>query len=263
VNGRRYRAVLADMDGTVFRGNTLLRGAKDVYRTSMANGTHWLFLTNNASRPAADLAEKLCSLGLDVTSEQVVNSASALIRELQTERADAGVFLVGEKRLRQGLEKAGIKLVREPSEADIVVSAMDRSFTYDKLAQAQSAIHSGAHYWATNLDASLPVEGGVRPGSGSIVAAISTAAGHPPDRVFGKPNTDMASLALEILGVPAESCLVVGDRMETDILFAKNAGMASALVLTGATAKKDLPQFSYAPDHILEGIHQLPELMGD
>ncbi len=256
----RYRAVLADMDGTMFRGTTLIPGSDSAYHDLAARGIRWLFISNNAAVLARDLAVKLTDLGVQVSEDQFVNSASALLRALEREKKGLRVLVVGEARLIEGLESVGVTVVDDPKAAEIVVSAIDRGFTFDKLVRAQNAIHRGALYWATNLDSALPVEDGVKPGAGSIAAAISTAAGRGPDRVFGKPAEDMAEIAMEILGLPRESCLVVGDRMETDILLARNAGMDSALVLTGATSMEDLSEFPYRPDHILESIAQLPDL---
>ena len=203
------------------------------------------------------MAEKIRELGIPVSDDQFVNSASALISGLRHERPSAKVFVVGEKPFIDGLIASGVNVVADPKQADTVVSAMDRYFTYEKLSKAHEAIARGAVYWVTNTDATYPVEDGFLPGSGSIVAAIAAAAGRPPDRIFGKPSTDMADLALDVLGLQREECLIVGDRMETDILFARNAGIASALVLTGATSREDLPDYQYAPDYIIESIADL------
>lgn len=257
---KHYRAILADLDGTINRGDTLIPGAKMRYEELSKRGVRWMFLSNNATTMPENIAAHVNRLGLEVSDNQVVNSASALIRELTTECAGASVLVVGEAKLIDGLKRTGIKLVEEPDKADILVAAMDRGFNYDKLRRAQAAIHGGALFWATNRDAALPVEGGLLPGAGSIVAAIATAAGHPPDRVLGKPSPHMAALALEILGLPKEACLVIGDRMETDILFALNAGIDSALVLTGATSREDLPTFPYAPTYLFESIAEIDTL---
>ncbi|MEJ2718470.1 MAG: HAD-IIA family hydrolase [Deltaproteobacteria bacterium] len=256
----RYQAILADLDGTMNRGDVLIPGAKSRYEELSKRGIHWLFLSNNATCPAAHIAANVHRLGLDVSEDQVVNSAAALIHELTEEHAGAGVLVVGEAKLLDAMKQAGIRLVEEPDEADILVAAMDRTFTYDKLARAQAAIRRGALFWATNRDATLPVEGGLLPGAGSVVAAIATAAGREPDRVLGKPSPDMAELALAILGLPRAASLVVGDRMETDILFARNAGIDSALVLTGASSREDLPAFSYSPTHLFESIAEIDSL---
>ncbi len=257
----RFKAILADMDGTVNRGDTLLPGVDSLYRELTDKGFRWLFLSNNATAVASDLARKLCSMGLQVSDDQVVNSAAALIRALAKERPGARVFVVGESSLRAGISRAGMEIVEDPSDTEIVVSALDRGFTYEKLEKAQRAIHMGAEFWASNTDPSLPVADGIRPGAGSIVASIATAAGRQPDRIFGKPHTDMADIALEILGLDRDSCLVVGDRMEMDILFARNAEMTSALVLTGASSREDLPRFDFSPDYVLESIVQISEIL--
>jgi HAD superfamily hydrolase (TIGR01450 family) len=245
------------MDGTVNRGRTLIDGADAAYEELSSLGVRWLFLSNNASLMASDLADKLNRLGIPVSNGQVINSASALMRTLRTDFPDARVMVVGGPLLVKGLADQGTMVTDDPLRTDIVVTALDRTITYEKLVWANAAIRGGARFWATNLDATYPAEDGLRPGAGCIAAAVATAAGRPPDRVFGKPSPDMAFLALELLEIPAESCLVVGDRMETDILFARNAGMDSVLVLTGATSRSDLPRYDYRPTYVTESIADL------
>lgn len=256
----RYRAVLCDLDGTTNRGKTPIPGAANVVQNLTEKNVRWVYLSNNATILASHMVARIKDMGFPVSEDQVVNSASVLIHTLKSDRSDAVVLVVGEPPLIEGIRAARITVTEDPSAADIVVTAMDRGFSYDKLKRAQNAIHRGALFWATNQDASLPVEDGVLPGAGSIVAAVSVAAGKQPDRVFGKPSPDMALLALEMLGLEPTACLVVGDRMETDILLAKNAGMDSALVLTGATSSRDLINFPFTPDHVLESIADLPDL---
>jgi 4-nitrophenyl phosphatase len=255
-----YRGILADLDGTMNRGERLIPGAERVYRELTEKGMRWLFLSNNATSLASDLALKINRLGIPVSEHQVLNSAAVLIHVIKKEYPAARVFVVGESRLVQGMKDAGINVVEDHGPVDLVTAAMDRGFNYDKLRRAQTAILSGALFWATNLDPSFPVEQGLLPGAGSMVAAISTAAGRQPDRVMGKPHSDMAALALDRMGLPAESCLVVGDRMDTDILFARNAGIDSALVLTGATSRDDLLTYNYGPDYLLESISEVGTL---
>ncbi len=256
------KAIIADLDGTVILGSTLIPGVEKTYEDLKTKGIKWIFMSNNAGVLAEDLADKLNGLGIKVTVNEVLNSASALINELKTKRPEAKLLVIGSDRLKQGLRDAGIIVEDSSTDVDIVVSAMDITFNYEKLERAQNAIHKGALFWTTNRDAALPVEDGMRPGSGSIVAAIATAAGKEPDRVFGKPSTDLANLALEKLGLDRDQVIVVGDRMETDILFAKNAGLPSALVLTGAASKEDIGLFDFEPDHIIDTINHVASLMG-
>ncbi len=257
---RHYKAILADLDGTVNRGNLLIDGAQQAYANLSRKGIRWMFLSNNATSSAADLAHRISKLGLTVTVEQFVNSASAVFDTLKKDYQKARIMIVGEPKLIEGAQRAGATIEEDPLKAEIVLVALDKGFTYDKLKRAHIAIQHGAAFWATNLDATFPVPDGFLPGAGSVVASIAAAAGRPPDKVFGKPEPDMAFLAFEILGLPAEKCLVVGDRMETDVLFARNAGMDSALVLSGAASREDLANYDYAPDYVFDSIADIQEL---
>jgi 4-nitrophenyl phosphatase len=255
-----YQAILADLDGTVNRGRTLIPGADSAYKSLSERGMRWLFLSNNATTLPSDLASRIANLGIPVSADQVITSASALIYNLSRDYREARVLVIGEPLLIEGIEAAGIQVVEEPFEVDIVVVSRDTGFTFDKLRRAHIAIQKGALFWATNTDVTFPVPDGLEPGAGAIVAAVTAVAGRPPDRVFGKPSADMAEMALKLLNLPKSSCLVVGDRMETDILFAKNAGIDSALVLTGVTAKDDLKKYSFSPDYVLDGIGEITSL---
>lgn len=257
----KYRAVLADLDGTLYRGPVLIQGSDVVYRKLRNAGLRWLFLSNNATILVEDLATKITNMGLPVSKNQVINSASAVIREIKNNFAGAPIMVVGSSRLAQGLEDAGARISDNHKLAKVVVVALDREFTYEKMNLAQKAIQQGALFWATNMDPTYPEASGVSPGAGSVVCAIATAAGKPPDRVFGKPSIDMAEIALEKLGVRSADCLVIGDRMDTDVEFAIKAGMASALVLTGATKLEDVSNYSFSPDHIIESMAMLESLL--
>ena len=181
-----YKAILADMDGTINRGDTLIAGADDVYRELSGVGVRWLFLSNNGSTLAANLATKITRLGLPVSEDQVINSASALIREVAKNFVHSRIMVVGQPRLIQGIEGVGVTVTDDPSDTDIVVVALDRYFTYEKLKRAHRAIQMGALFWATNLDATYPEADGFSPGAGSVVASIATAAGQKAGSCFWK-----------------------------------------------------------------------------
>ncbi|MGB9617472.1 MAG: HAD-IIA family hydrolase, partial [Desulfomonilaceae bacterium] len=175
----------------------------------------------------------------------------------------ASAFVVGEQPLVAGVEAAGVRVQRGGDGADMVIVAMDADFHYKKLNAAFQCLQRGALFWATNLDPTFPAEQGFVPGAGAIVAAIAAAIGRPPDRVFGKPQKDMALLALKRLDLSPHECLVVGDRMDTDVLFACNAGMDSALVLTGATRREHLSKYDFKPDYVFDDITGVEELFGE
>lgn len=260
MNRKSYKGILADLDGTVNRGKNLIPGAAATYSELTRKGIRWVFVSNSATKLSSDLAAKIAALGLDVTADQVVNSAAAIINALRKDYSGKRVMVVGEPRLVEGIEGAGAEISEDPDRTDIVVAAMDTGFTYDKLRRAHIALQNGALFWASNMDASFPASHGFLPGAGSIVASIATASGRPPDRIFGKPSPDMAELALEILNIEPESCLMVGDRIETDIVFAKKAGIDSALVLTGASTKDDLARSSYQPEYMFDSISGIVRL---
>ena len=156
----QYRAVLADMDGTVFKGDELIPGAAEIYLELSRQGVRWLFLSNNATETAHGLAEKLNRLGVPVNGEQVINSASALIRAVKRDHRGVRILVVGESQLREALAEAGAVLDDDPETARMVVVALDRSFDYDKLSRASLCIRRGALFWATNEDRGFPVPDG-------------------------------------------------------------------------------------------------------
>jgi 4-nitrophenyl phosphatase len=256
----KYKAILADLDGTLYRGSVLISGAETVYRKLTNLGVQWLFLSNNATSMAEDLAQKIANLGLPVSTHQVINSASALVREIRQNLVGVPIMVVGSQKLKSGLQLAGAKISDSYLDAQVLVVGLDREFTYEKMKLAHKAIQRGALFWATNLDPTYPEADGLSPGAGSVVSAIATAAGKEPDRVFGKPSTDMADIALERLGITSQECLVVGDRMDTDVEFAIKAGMFSVLVLTGATSLEDISRYAFSPGHIIESIASLEKL---
>jgi HAD superfamily hydrolase (TIGR01457 family) len=256
----KYKAILADLDGTLYRGSVLISGAETVYRKLANLGVQWLFLSNNATSMAEDLAQKITNLGLPVSTHQVINSASALVREIRQNLVGVPIMVVGSQKLKSGLQLAGAKISDSYLDAQVLVVGLDREFTYEKMKLAHKAIQRGALFWATNLDPTYPEADGLSPGAGSIVSAIATAAGKEPDRVFGKPSTDMADIALERLGITSQECLVVGDRMDTDVEFAIKAGMFSVLVLTGATSLEDISKYAFSPGYIIESIATLEKL---
>jgi 4-nitrophenyl phosphatase len=253
----RYKAVLADLDGTINRGNDLIPGADIAYRELSDAGIKWLFLSNNSTMAPVDIATRITKLGLAVTEDQVISSVSAIVSEIRQNFIGARIMVIGQQRLIMALEQAGATTTVDPANSEIVVVALDNEFTYEKLKLAHRAIQNGAQFWAANVDPNYPDADGFSPGAGSMVAAISTAAGKAPERIFGKPSIDMATLAIEKIGIRERECLVVGDRMDTDIKFALEAGMASALVLTGVACLEDLSKFPFAPDHILESVSSL------
>jgi len=253
---RPFSAYLFDLDGVIYRGAMPLPGAVETVN-ALAGRAKVAFLTNNAGRHRTELSERLRGMGLPASAENVFSSGYVAARELP-KLGVRTVFLVGAEGLARTLREEGIEL-REGPPVDAVLVARDTRFNFDKLTVAQQAVFAGAQLFATNRDPVYPVEDGLRPGCGPIVAAIETACMQTA-RTFGKPEPDMILMALEYMGVPNEEALMVGDRLDTDILCARRAGVSSVLVLTGVTSAEEAAAAppDLRPDWV---ISRLPEVL--
>lgn len=250
-----YRAFLVDLDGVLVRGSQPLPRAVEALKELKAHGRAIVF-SNNSSRSRRAFAERLRRMGFAIGAEEVVNSAYVAARHLLELAGPTGLFTIGEEGLREELELAGHRLVG-PEEAEFLVVGMDRQLTYEKLAQALRALRCGARFIAANADPTYPTPEGEVPGAGAIVGAIA-GMGFPPEEVVGKPSTVAFRIALQAAGLrEPRDCLLIGDRLETDILGAARAGLDSALVLTGVTSQEELRQSPIKPTYIVESLAAL------
>ncbi|WP_175460209.1 HAD-IIA family hydrolase [Arthrobacter subterraneus] len=229
---RRYGAVLADLDGVVYAGPSAIPGAAEALDKLEGIGVALAYITNNASRSSAEVAAHLRELGAPATAEQVFGSALAGAELLATQvRQGATVLVTGSAVLAQHVAEQGLVPVTTADPVpDAVIQGFDPSLGWKDLAEASYAVAGGAVWVATNTDMSIPQARGIAPGNGTLVAAVQAATGQTP-LVAGKPEAQLFITAANHLGV-AEA-LVVGDRLDTDILGGNRAGMATALVLTG------------------------------
>lgn len=254
---RDAKAFIFDMDGVLYRGKTPLPGVQDLFNALTVRGIRFLLATNNSMATPAAYVKRMADMGVDVSEADVQTSATAtrdyLLGEL---KPDARILTVGMPALAEQIftGTAFQPATDETSEhVDAVVTGLDLEFTYDKLHRAMQAILDGARFVATNTDATLPIEGGVQPGAGSIVAAIATASQTQPV-VVGKPETLMMIKGIELLGVTAGETVMVGDRLDTDILSGHRAGLRTALVLTGVSQRSDLETAEVLPDVIFTDL---------
>jgi HAD superfamily hydrolase (TIGR01450 family) len=183
-----------------------------------------------------------------------------MVNFLQRRLPAARLFVVGEESLCTELEAAGFSLTDRATEVEAVIASFDRTFDYRKLQIAFDAIRAGARFFATNADRYCPVPGGGQPDAAAMIAAIEACTNTRVEAVVGKPSRYMAQTILDLAGVPAARCLMTGDRWETDVLLGQQAGMATALTLTGATTLADLEETAVKPTYV---IHHLGELIGE
>lgn len=231
------RALFFDLDGVVWRGNSPVPGAAETIQTLQNRGIRCFYATNNSSRTPEFFVDKLGAMNIRATPDEIVTSSTALALYVQTHfPAGASVYIVGESGIASALENVGAKPTFDDlvSSVDLVVAGIDREFTYAKLHAAQRLILAGAKFVATNRDATFPLEEGVGPGAGSIVAAVETASGIVPISM-GKPEPTMLQLLLERLKLRPEQAAMIGDRLDTDIACAHRAGVGKIFVATGVT----------------------------
>jgi HAD superfamily hydrolase (TIGR01450 family) len=266
---RRYDGYVFDLDGTVYLGNALLPGAAEVIARVRADGKRTVFLSNNPTRDPQMYADKLGGLGIPTPIDDIVNPVVTVPRWLQQHHPGAGVFAISEEPLKRALAAAGVRLTERPEEIDVVLASYDRTFEYRKLQIAFDALwfHKRARLITSNPDRYCPMPGGRgEPDAASVVAAIEACTGVTCEANLGKPGAEMLETVLGMLGLSADRCVMVGDRISTDIAMAAGAGMDSALVLTGETtpAMADLLPPDGAPTWILDRIdHLLPAPEGD
>jgi HAD superfamily hydrolase (TIGR01450 family) len=261
---RLYDGYVFDLDGTVYLGDALLPGAAEAVARIRTQGRRTVFLSNNPTRDPQMYADKLGALGIPTPVTDIVNPVVTVPRWLQAHHPGAGVFVIGEEPLTRALAEAGIRLTERPEEIDVVVASFDRTFEYRKLQIAFDALwfHKRARLITSNPDRFCPMPGGRgEPDAAAVVAAIEACTGVTCEANLGKPGAEMLETVLRMLGLSADRCVIVGDRVSTDIAMAAAGGMDSALVLTGETTPAmaaELPRDG-APTWVLDRIdHLLP-----
>ncbi|MBU0702688.1 MAG: HAD-IIA family hydrolase [Chloroflexi bacterium] len=256
---RIFSGYVFDLDGTVYLGDALLPGAKRAVETLRDGGSRVLFLSNNPLQTRADYAAKLTRLGIPTAPDEVINSSWVLARWLEREAPGAALFVVGEAPLLGELRAAGFRLTEEPGEVEFVVASFDRTFDYRKLQIGFDAVRAGARFVATNGDRYCPTPEGGLPDAAAVIGAIEGCTGKQVEVVVGKPSLITARAILDRLQLPASECIIVGDRLETDVQMGQEAGMATGVVLTGVTTPELLAASEIRPDYVL---HRLDELLG-
>ena len=227
------RALILDMDGVLWRDTQPIGDLPRIFEQIDRMGLKVVLATNNATRSTDQFIEKVRGFGVSLEPWQVVNSAQAAASYLKGLYPNGGpVFIVGEDPLKHTLAESGF--LHDEKQVLAVIAALDRQLTYQKLLQATLFIRAGALFIGTNPDRTLPTPQGLVPGAGAVLAAIETATDQKP-LIIGKPSPEMYRLAMSRLGTAPQETLVVGDRLETDIVGAQELGCRTALVLSGAT----------------------------
>src|SRR5512139_1047084 len=260
-----FKGFIFDLDGTVYVSDHLIPDADRVIRLIRERGRKVVFLSNKPIQTREDYASKLTRLGIPTQPEEVINSTFVMINYLKKNAPQAKLFVVGETPFVEELRKAGFTISEEPKEIDYVVVAFDRTFDYRKLNIAFQAIKKfGAHFVATNPDRACPVEGGEIPDCAGMIAAIEAVTEKKVEVIVGKPSPIMIQTVLNVMGLNPENCILIGDRLETDIKMGKDSGIATGIVLTGVTDEETLKGMKHSsdqPDFVFQSIADVENLL--
>lgn len=266
-NIAQTQALIIDMDGVLWEGNSPLAGLADFFRCLRQKQLPFVLATNNSSLTAQQYVAKLAGMGVTVAESEILTSSMAVAQYLcqQCDPRDTTIYIIGEEGLHQPLAKCGFNILQIPQladyhpakhRADYLVCGLDRSLTWEKMAIASLCLAGGAQFVASNADPSLPLELGAVPGNGATLAALQAASDFTPT-IIGKPQPAMYHLAMQTLAAPKHLTLAVGDRLDTDILGAINTGIASALLLTGTSTQADLAKSPYTPTWVIADLPTL------
>lgn len=261
-----------DLDGTVYLGEAALPGSVEAIAELRRRDKRILFVSNKPLEPREVYAAKLTRLGIPAGPDDVITSAYVLGHHLARTEPELRLYVVGEEALRRELRDYGLIVLDEyfdqdpkeviaPQGIDAVVVAFDRTLDYRKLNTAYQALVYGARFFATNGDKTCPMPGGGIPDAGATIAALEYISGRRLELLAGKPSPLILQTAAQRMGVPAERCMMTGDRLETDILMGQRAGMVTTVTLTGVATRADALRLPNPPDYIVETLAEIPDLV--
>jgi NagD protein len=248
------KAFISDMDGVIYHGNKLLPGVPEFVDWLKKEGKKFLFLTNSSERTPKELQEKMSRLGIDLEDHVFYTSALATANFLASQKPRGTAYIIGEAGLINALYNAGYTM--NNYNPDYVVVGDTRGYSFEKIEQAVNLVLKGAKLIGTNPDLTGPVEGGIVPATKALISPIELATGRSAYFV-GKPNPLMMRIALKKIGCSTEETIIIGDRMDTDIIAGIESEIDTLLVLSGISTLKTVDKFPYKPSYILEGVSDL------
>ncbi|MFZ0474451.1 MAG: TIGR01457 family HAD-type hydrolase [Halobacillus sp.] len=242
----QYEAYLIDLDGTMYRGEKRVEGASEFVNYLETNQLPFMFLTNNSSKTAVQVADKLNDLGIAARNDQIMTSSMAAAIYISRQQGPSKVHIIGEQGLVDAMVQEGHELVDD--HPDFVIIGIDHNINYEKLTKACLHVRNGASFISTNGDRSIPTERGMVPGNGALTSVISVSTGIEPIFI-GKPESIIMEQALARLGYNEMQVLMVGDNYNTDILAGINAGMDTLMVETGVSSFQEIENYQKQPTY--------------
>ncbi len=254
---KQKRGFICDKDGVIYHGNQVLPGAAEFIQWLHEEGKEFLFLTNNSGYTPRELQQKLARMGLDVSQEHFYTSALATAAFLKEQAPGCSVFAIGEAGLLNALYDAGITM--NDVNPDYVVVGEGRAYSLDALTKATNLVLGGAKLIGANSDVSGPVENGIAPACRALIAPIEMATGTQA-YFCGKPNPLMMRTGLRLLNCHSGDAVMVGDRMDTDVISGLESGMSTVLVLSGISTAETLKTYAYCPTVVLDGVGDIVKI---
>lgn len=245
------KGFICDMDGVLYHGNKLLPGAAEFIKWLQVNKKKYLFLTNNSGMTPKELQQKLERLGVNVPEENFYTSALATAEFLKAQTPGCSAFVIGEAGLLNALYDAGITM--NDVNPEYVVVGEGRNYTFETITKATNLVLQGAKLIGANTDVSGPIENGIAPACGALVAPIELATGKKA-YFCGKPNPLMMRTGLKLLGCHSKEAVIIGDRMDTDIIAGTESGVDTVMVLSGVSTRETVKTYAYQPTMILDNV---------
>lgn len=252
---RNKRGIICDMDGVIYHGNQILPGVKEFVDWLYRENKNFIFLTNSSQMSRKEYQQKLSNMGLEVDESHFYTSALATASFVRSQAPDCTAYVIGAHGLLNALYDAGITI--NETNPDYVIVGESDTYGYENIVKAVKFVNNGARLIGTCSDLTGPSENGIIPACRSLIAPIEYATGKSA-YFIGKPNPLMMRTALRMLGVHSEETVIIGDRMDTDMIAGIETGMDTALVLSGVTKREDVDKFPYRPRLILENVGEIP-----
>ncbi len=256
VSWNEKKGFICDMDGVLYHGNRLLPGAQEFVQWLKEEKKEYLFLTNNSGATPKELHQKLERLGVEVPEEHFYTSALATAAFLKYQAPGCSAYVIGEAGLLNALYDAGITM--NDVNPDYVVVGEGKAYSLDTLTRAVNLVMQGAKLVGANSDVSGPIENGIAPACRALVAPIEMATGRKA-YFCGKPNPLMMRTGLRMLNCHSAEAVMIGDRMDTDVISGMESGMSTILVLSGVTSREEMKKYAYQPDLVLSGVGEIPK----
>jgi len=256
------RGAIVDLDGTVYRGDELLDGTREGIDAMQAASLDLFFLSNNPIKDGEQYVRRLREMGLDVPKGAASSAGAVTTDYLVDHHSDDRIFLIGHEGLRDQFRAAELPVTDDPAAADVIVASWTPEFDFADMQDALDASDGQIAFYGTDPDRTFPLEKeSMVPGSGAIIGSVASVMGIEPEKVLGKPSDVALQAALDRLEIDPSECLIVGDRLDTDLRMGSNAGMTTVLVLTGVSDRADITNSDVDPDYVIGNLGEIETVL--